>query len=840
MCRTCRRSAEPRNRPAADTEDMARSCTRNPAPNSPEMRRRRTRWMHGLTSVPHPTRVAMFTCLLRPGQVAADAAVTRAIRALLVTLLLCLGAWPTAAQSFTISGTITDAASGEALIGANVVAIDAEQGTSTNTYGFFSLTLARRDSVAVLFSYVGYAPQLRKLFVSENLELQITLEQSTGVLPEITVNAARERTADNVRRTNVGIVEVPIWSIQNLPAVLGEQDVLKVIQLLPGVQSGDEGTTGYHVRGGAVDQNLVLLDEATVYNPSHLFGLFSTFNPSTLNNIRLIKGGFPANYGGRLSSMLDISMREGNSQRHVVHGGIGLLSTQLTVEGPLKRDRASFIASARRTYFDVLAAPFVKGNNKNTYYFYDVNAKVNYRFSTRDRAYLSFFTGRDDADYTAPNALGYGVRFGNSTATLRWTHIVNPKLFSTTTLLRNEYFIRMNRKQDEFYSQNLSAIEDYTARSEFQYMPNPSHDVRVGGMITRHRFRSTGNAGNSGNSDPATGVELAKIPERLSTELAVYVNDRWEIGRRLGINAGVRLPYFSASSASYTYAEPRLSVRVGLADNASLKTSYTAMHQFVHLIPSTTASVPTDIWALSSQTIKPQRSQQVSLGYYMNMHNNEYEGSLEGYYKDMRNQVLFREGTQLLAYEAIEDHVTFGRGWSYGAELLVRRNTGRLTGWISYTLSWTEQRFSELNNGNSFPFKYDRRHNVALAASFELSDRWVLSGNFVYRTGSTYTLPTGRLFAAQGGQLYQGVYFDYERVNNYRLGPHHRLDVSASYKLKPKFFKEAHLVFGAYNVYSHLNPYFVYIANDTPSGLPESRQITLLPIVPSVSFEFQF
>lgn len=765
---------------------------------------------------------------------------------LLLSALLCVAApadSATAQRRFTLSGTITDQRSGEVLIGANIIAVTLDKGTASNNYGFYSLTLPRADSLTIVFSFVGFEPQVKKVYLTSDIVFNVGLAETAEVLDVVTIMADRAN-ADNVRNTRMGVVDVPIQAVERLPAILGEADVLKVIQLLPGVQAGEEGTTGFHVRGGAADQNLVQLDEATVYNPSHIFGLFSTFNTAALNNVELVTGGFPAYYGGRLSSMLDITMREGNQQKREVQGGIGLLSTQMTVEGPIQKDKASFILSGRRSYFDILARPFVKKRTKgarNTYYLYDLNAKVNYQVSPGDRVYFSIFSGRDNAEYVSASSLGYGIRFGNGTATLRWNHIFGPKLFANASAIRNEYFIRVNSSQGEFYSQNYSGIRDLTAKAELEYYPNPSHNIRMGAIVTEHMFRSTGNEGISAQGESVPAIDKSIIPSRRSTESALYVNDRWEISDRLGVNVGLRVPVFATGDTTYVELEPRASVKVGLADDTSIKASYTVMNQFVHLVPTSAASVPTDIWALSSKRIKPQFAQQVAIGLFRNFKDNEFETSLEVYYKDMDNQVLFREGTELLAYADIENTLTFGHGWSYGAEMLVKRNYGRLSGWVSYTLSRTDQRFPELNQGRTFPFKYDRRHNLAVAATFDLNGRWVLSGNFVFRTGSAYTLPAGRVFASQGGQLYQGVYFDYDRVNSYRLKAHHRLDLSAEYKFKRmRWVRESSLVFGAYNVYSHLNPYFVYVAYDTKSGLPESRQVTLLPIVPSVSFQFKF
>ncbi len=759
----------------------------------------------------------------------------------LIALMVFAVSSPSVAQNYTLSGHITDVESGEDLIGATVLAVTLDRGAASNTYGFFSLTLPKTDSLTVLFSFLGYQPQLKKIYLTQDVALDIQLKASSTLLSEIAVTAERAN-ADYVRQTRMGVVDVPIQAVEKLPAILGEQDVLKVIQLLPGVQSGEEGTAGFHVRGGAADQNLVQLDEATVYNPSHLFGLFSTFNTAALNNVQLIKGGFPSNYGGRLSSTLVISMKEGNRQKYQTQGGIGLLATHLTTEGPIGGGKGSFIVSGRRSYFDLLLRPFRKtGSNKNIYYLYDLNAKVNYQPSKRDRVYFSIFTGRDNAEFVSPGGFGYGIRFGNSTGTLRWNHLFGNRLFANTSLIWNKYFIRVNNTQGDFFSQNLSAIEDYTAKTSLEFDPNPAHHIHAGTVVTRRRFHSTGNEGSVPTNGGVPGLDTSIIPQRRATEAAFYLNDRWEMMDRFGLNIGVRIPYFSVTDTSYLQVEPRVSMKIGLTPSTSLKASYTVMNQFVHLIPTSTASIPTDIWALSGQVIKPQHAQQYALGYFQNFRENVYEASVEFYYKEMDNQVLFQEGTELLAYEAIENELTFGRGWSYGAELLIKRKYGRLTGWVSYTLSRTDQRFPELNQGRKFPFKYDRRHNLALVGTYDLNHRWTLSGNFVYRTGSAYTLAEGRLFASQGGELYKGVYFDYEGINGYRLGAHHRMDISATYHFNPRDSEKTHnLVLSAYNVYSRQNPYFVHVSIDTASGIPELRQVSLLPIVPSVAYQFKF
>ncbi|NNE69708.1 MAG: TonB-dependent receptor [Rhodothermales bacterium] len=751
----------------------------------------------------------------------------------LATFLLVI---PASAQRHSISGLVTDAETGESLIGANIHAVSFETGTVSNAYGFYSVTLPEADSTTLVFSYIGYDPQVKKVYLTNDIRLDVSLQPAAGLLDEVTVTADASAEA-NVRSIRMSVVDVPIQYVERLPAILGEADVLKVIQLLPGVQAGNEGTTGYHVRGGANDQNLVLMDEAIVYNPNHLFGLVSTFNSRALNNVELVKGGFPAQYGGRLSSVLKVSMREGNRRQFDGRAGIGLVSSHMTLEGPILQDKLSYMVSGRRSYLDVVMRPFQKDR---LYYLYDLNGKVNYQPSPNDHFYLSGFQGRDVAEYTDASGLGYGIRFGNSTGTFRWNHIFGSKLFSNFTLVANEYFIRVNTIQGQFYSQNYSGIKDLSAKASLEYYPAPRHHVRIGGVATRHRFRSTGTGGQLPTGQVLGHLETNSIPEKTSDEFALYVQDDWNSSERIGLSAGVRLAGFDAPDVSYSALEPRLSVRIGITPESSLKASYTVMNQFVHLVPSTTASLPTDIWTPASKTARPQKSAQYALGLFRNLRKGEYEASVEGYYKEMNHQVLFREGTHLLAYDEIDSQLTFGRGWSYGAEFFLKRRRGRLNGWISYTLSWTRQRFADLNRGEAFPFRYDRRHNLALVGTYDLSERWSLSGNLVLLSGSPYTLPVGRVYGSQGGELYQGLFYDYDKVNNYRMANYHRLDLAATRKIKTRWFKEGELVLSTYNTYSRRNPYFVYLALDDKTQEPVGRQISLLPIVPSISYNVRF
>ncbi|MDH3650311.1 MAG: TonB-dependent receptor [Saprospiraceae bacterium] len=535
------------------------------------------------------------------------------MRTQLVTLALLSG-FILHGQQYTLSGYVKDGQSGEALIGATVYSTKMDRGTSTNTYGFYSISLGAEDSTGIVFSYLGYTAQIKKIVLREDIDLSIELLPSAYSMEEVVVEAGKQN--ENVRRPVMGVVDIPLDKLRELPVILGESDVLKIVQLLPGVQSGNEGTTGFHVRGGNIDQNLVQLDEATVYNPNHLFGLFSTFNSRALNNVTLIKGGFPAEYGGRLSSILDISMKEGNNRRMRVHGGIGLISSQLTVEGPIKPEVASFIVSGRRTYMDWLIKPFLPKGNKSTYRFYDVNAKLNWKASDSDRLFLSFFQGDDDAEYREAQGINYRINFGNSTGTLRWNHVFNPKLFSDISLIYNNYDQNISAIQDNSFSQVFSGINDWNLKSEFQYSPNLNHFVKFGFQYIYHEFTSSGTSAASNVTDPSRPLDIQKIPSEYFNELALYLNDEITASENLSANIGLRVPWFFSSKIDYLEIEPRLTLKYKLSETSSIKGAYTIMNQFLHLIPSSTAAVPTDIWIPSTTRTKPQFSQQWALGYF--------------------------------------------------------------------------------------------------------------------------------------------------------------------------------------------------------------------------------
>ncbi len=755
-------------------------------------------------------------------------------------IIILIGSLIASEKSVTISGYVLDASSGESLIGTNVYLDGLKIGTSTNSYGFYSLSIPVEQEVRVIFSYMGYKPQVKKLFLKKNFKLTIKLSPQIISTEDIVVTARKKN--ENIEKKQMSVMDVPVRMVKQLPAILGETDVLKVIQLLPGVQSGSEGTTGFYVRGGNADQNLVLLDEATVYNPNHLFGLLSSFNSRAINNVTMIKGGFPAQYGGRLSSILNISMKEGNSKSYHVDGGLGVVTSKLTVEGPLLNDKASFIVSARRTYLDLLLKAFPSLSNTK-YSFYDLNAKVNYKISHNDRFFLSYFSGRDNAAYIAANSLNYDFKFGNSTSTLRWNHLFGEKLFSNTSLVYNTYLMNLKTNQGNFYSEFYSQIKDITAKTDFEYFPNPAHTIKFGVQYTQHSITPTGTSGNIKTDSLATVLNAAHIQKKTAAEGSIYMNDAINVSKSFGLNLGVRVPAYKIKQTSYYGFEPRATLKYTLSPVASLKAAYTVMHQYLHLVPSSTASFPTDIWLPSSKTVKPQRSEQYALGYFRNFEKNRYETSIEAYYKTMQNQVAFKEGTQLLEQTDIDQQLVFGKGWSYGVELLAKKRSGKYNGWISYTLSWTNQKFPDLNFGKTFPFKYDKRHDLSAVGIYNFNKNWTISADFVFTSGNVVTLPEGRVNVYEGGDLYNGVFDVYTGRNNYRLGNYHRLDVTATYKYASSFFNknyDGEFVLSIYNLYSHQNPYFIYVDVDGVTHKPYAKQVSLLPIIPSLSFNFRF
>ena len=793
------------------------------------------------------------------------------MKAPLFLLVLLLFGAPLLAQKYTINGYIKDASSGESLIGANIFEKNTLSGTSSNTYGFYSLTLPASDSVTILYSYVGYGAQAVRLALTQDTTINIELTDNAQ-LDEVVVTATEMEKIQEV--TQMSTVSVPVEQIKSLPAFLGEVDVLKTLQLLPGVQSGNEGTSGLYVRGGGPDQNLILLDGVPVYNASHLFGFFSVFNADAINNVQLIKGGFPARYGGRLSSVIDINMKEGNTQEFHGEGSLGLVAGKLTLEGPIIKDKTSFIVSARRTWIDVLARPLIKsqsdGDETIGYYFYDLNAKVNHRFSSRDRLYLSAYLGNDqfysrfkyEREASGPGITlqdqdEAGLAWGNITSALRWNHIFTPKLFSNLTLTYSRYHFDLfgeyryeywndtdsQVEVDQGLSKYISGIEDVGAKLDMDYIPSPAHLVRFGGNVTRHTFRpgvlnvKFEDETSSDNLDTLLGSS-----NTYATEFAAYVEDDIEITRQLKLNVGAHFSGFYVNQELYTSLQPRLAARYLLSDKISLKASYAQMAQFIHLLTNSGIGLPTDLWVPATDRIRPQSARQWAVGAAREWRGG-YEVSLEGYYKTMNDIIAYREGSSFLNVEGDwQDKVTVGNGRSYGAELLIQKKEGRTTGWLGYTLSWTDRQFDDLNFGKRFPYKYDRRHDVSLAVVHDWKEKVELSFAWVFGTGNAVTLPTTVYRGVQarnmfGNNFSNDVYYYGER-NSFRMRAFHRLDASITFHKKTRW-GERSWVLGVYNAYSRKNPFYIYL-QENYNQPNQFKQASLFPIIPSISYRFNF
>ncbi|KYP14850.1 TonB-dependent receptor [Flavihumibacter sp. CACIAM 22H1] len=765
-----------------------------------------------------------------------------------------------AQQKFTLSGYVKDTLSGENLIGATISINGKGKGVNSNSYGFFSITLAP-GTYQVSISYTGYDPQNLTVQLDKDLSIAINLYPRIVASEEVVVYAKRKD--GNVREAQMGKVDLSIAQIKSLPAIFGEVDVLKTLQLLPGVRNAGEGNAGFYVRGGGPDQNLVLLDDAVVYNSGHLFGFFSIFNSDAIKNVSLIKGGMPAQYGGRLSSVLDIAMKDGNMKKMEVEGGIGAIASRLNIQGPIKKDKASFIISARRTYIDALVKPFVKKESSfygSGYYFYDLNTKVNYKFSDKDRLFLSGYFGRDVFTFkNSQRSFSANIPWGNATATLRWNHLFHRKLFSNTTLVFNDYNFAFNGTQNNLSFNVQSGIRDLTGKFDLDYYPGSQHKLKFGAQFTHHTFKPNLVSGRSDSIDFSPNNAQRKF----AREMAVYLQDDWDLTDKFRISAGLRYSNFTQVGAytryerdndgnktdsvvygkgdrvkNYGGLEPRLTMRYSINDASSVKASISRNYQYIHLVSNAGNTLPTDLWVPSTLFVQPQLSWQYAAGYFRNFKQNMYETSVELYYKQMQNQIEYREGyTPSLADP--EEEFVFGDGWSYGAEFFVRKNQGRMTGWIGYTLSWTYRKFPDLNEGNKYPARYDRRHDLSAVASYELNKKWKLSAIFVYGTGNATSLP--ERFYLINGVLTQ----EYSRINQYRLPAYHRLDFSATYTPQPKKPRKikGHWVFSIYNVYSRLNPYFLYF-DQTGSALDgtlkvDARQVSLFPIIPSVTWNFK-
>ena len=759
---------------------------------------------------------------------------------------------------YTISGFIQDFNSGESLIGVSIYESKSFKGTSTNQYGFYSLTLDKGD-YEIVYSFIGYKTITKKITLDKNIRTNISLKTDAILTKEVIVEG--ERLDKNVASSNMSQVKLKVESVKELPVILGEVDVLKSAQLLPGIQSGGEGNSGLYVRGGGPDQNLILLDEAVVYNAAHLFGFFSVFNADAIKDMNIIKGGMPAEYGGRLSSVIDITMKDGNNKRFQADGGIGLLSSRLTLQGPIQKEKSSFIVSGRRTYIDVLAQPFMNEENAfsgSGYYFYDLTTKVNYKLSDKNRLYLSGYFGRDVFDFiNSDNGIGISIPWGNATTSLRWNHLFNDKLFVNTSVIFTDYRFQFNIAQSDFEFKIYTGINDWNTKVDFLYQPNQRNTIRFGTNYTYHKFIPGNATGRSGE------VEFApdEVYTQYSNEGALYFSNDIELSDEIKAHLGLRYSSFqykgnitfreyiksdlTGENNNYRNIEPRASLRYRINTNNSIKMAFTQNYQYIHLASLSSLSLPADLWVPSSKDIKPKFSTQYALGYFKNFNENMYETSVEAYYKEITNLIEYKEGVlpEDNTNTNSDDAFVFGDGDSYGVELLIKKNKGKTTGWIGYTLSKTTKYFDDVNNGNPFPAKYDRRHDLSITASHKLNDKWTLSTVFVYATGNSITLPTERYVI--GGD----VYTEYTSRNGYKMPPYHRLDIGATFKPKPKRKYESSWNFSIYNLYSRKNPYFIYFAleSDDNNGsiqngniTPKAYQVSIFPILPSVTWNFSF
>jgi hypothetical protein len=754
-------------------------------------------------------------------------------------------------KSATISGFVRDAATGESLTGAVIYPKENPSiGISSNAYGYFSLTLPVGEYTLII-QFMGYKTKAIQLDLKENIKLTVDIEEESIALKEVTITGEKNNT--NVVQNEL-ISKINIKEIQTIPVILGEKDILKTIQLLPGVTPAGEGNAGFYVRGGGVDQNLILLDEAPVYNPSHLLGFFSTFNSDAIKDITLYKGGFPAEYGGRLSSVVDIQMNEGNNKSFHLSGGIGLIASRLSVEGPLFKNKGSFMIAARRTYADIflkfLSRKGVDSTaSKSSLYFYDLNMKANYQLSDKDRLYFSCYLGRDNFNLGGT----VGLDWGNVTATTRWNHIISDKIFSNTSLIFNRYSYKFNVDVGSITMKVLSEIKDWNLKEDLHYYLNSNNTIKFGFNSIFHTFVPS-------KVGASTVLRIRSMDNMYALENALYLSNEQTISPHLKATYGLRYSIFSSigpgtvytydqvsdviDSATYprgkifnTYGglEPRLLVNYIINDSSSVKISYARTRQYIHLLSNTTSTTPFDLWVPSNINILPELADQYTLGYFRNLSNNMYETSVEVYYKTFKNQIDYRNGANLILNNKVESQLVFGKGWGYGAEFMIRKKYGKLTGWISYTLSKTKRQFPDINNGNVFLAKQDRPNNIAIVGMYELNPKLTFSATWIFISGNVVTFPSGRYYVDGNIVPY------YTERNGYRMPDYHRLDIGVTWIRKKTNKFESNWNFSIYNVYGRANAYAINFQQDPndPTKM-QAVQLSLFRFVPAITYNFKF
>jgi len=760
----------------------------------------------------------------------------------------------------TFSGYVIDAESTESLIGATVFATEEGAGTVTNEYGFFSITLpAGTHKVDV--SYIGYNSTSQSIELSEDISTEIQL--SNGAIIEEVVITATNSIVPVHQRTQMSQFTLPIEKLKSIPVILGEEDIMKSMQLLPGVKSGSEGTSGIFVRGGSEDQNLILLDGVPIYNPAHVLGIFSVFNADAIKSVTLTKGGHPARYGGRLSSVVDVRMKEGNLQEWHGNGSIGLISSKLSVSGPLVKDKVSILLSARRTYADlIINAVYPQENDidvKPSLFFHDYNGKLQYRINDKHRIYLSGYLGKDKFGASFRDSLSLQkslLNWGNKISALRWNYEISNKLFANTTITYSDYKITTENSEEVFRDSSEiaalynSGITDVGAKIDFDYVPSTSHYIKFGASMVRHQYNPGINQSVQKSPDEDLGG-TRKVADIQAVETDVYVEDDIKFGK-FNANLGVHGSAFKVENKLYTSLQPRLGLRYLATESMSVKASFSTMTQFINLLTSEALSLPSDVWVPSTNRIAPQESWQTALG--LSGGKGQFEWEIEGYYKQMNNVLSYQEGTSLIDNnpDAWEDQISQGEGESYGMEVLLQKTKGKLTGWIGYTLSWSNRQFDDINNGEVFPFRYDRRHDISTVLSYALSDKVKLSANWVYNTGNAVTLPQYQYGAVSPGGDNLRIIQDGGEKNSFRMSPTHRLDWSISFIKKRKKYERTWVI-SFYNTYYRKNPFYLDLeSKPVYGGVPDEfgnnlrgttnvvTEKSLIPIIPSFSYNIKF
>jgi TonB dependent receptor/CarboxypepD_reg-like domain/TonB-dependent Receptor Plug Domain len=763
--------------------------------------------------------------------------------------------WIAQAQNIQVSGTIKDAANGETLIGASIIQEGTTNGTVTNEYGFYSLSMpVGRDSVTLRYSYIGY--QALEVTMIPDVTRTIPIQLSDGgnqlEAVEVVANSFEER----LRSTEMSVTGITVKEAKLLPALFGEVDLLKTLQLRPGINAGSEGNSALFVRGGGGDQNLIVLDEAVVYNANHLFGFFSTFNPDAVKDVKLFKGGFPAQYGGRLSSVIDVKLKDGNNKKLSASGGIGLIASRGTIEGPFAKGKGSFIVSARRTYADLITKQVNKANADKVdwnpipdYYFYDLNTKVNYQIGDKDRIYASGYFGRDVFAFSG-GFFNFNFDWGNATGTVRWNHTYNSRLFSNTTATYSDYRYNISNRIAGFSFNLGSRIEDINFKQDFYYSINQKHKMRFGAQVTHHRFE-VGRL-RAGSDDGSISFNAGD--DFTGYEFAVYANDEYQISKRLKGDFGLRVSGWWQDTNRVFYAglEPRASLNYSLTPKVAVKASYARMFQYVHLVSNSSISLPTDVWYPSTKGVKPERSDQVALGYSW-LVSKKYFLTQEVYYKWMKNQIDFVDHAELFANPNLETQFAFGDGFATGMEIELEKKEGKLTGWIGYTLSLVRRgNFSNIMEGRYYGPRNDRRHNATVVAIYKFSPRWSATATWVYGSGDLSWIASGRLtFQDVEGTQLQPVVPVYGDRNAVRLPAYHRMDLGVVYNLKPKW-GDSDLTLSIYNAYDRRNPYIVFLepelstvdlgggqSIDLPTRIA-AKQVSLFPVLPTITWNFSF